>query len=65
MAHLSFLHINKKSQVAQIQEKITDFRRRNFQCLVSEDNVEVLKAMEEFQVKIIKFEHMSTSFLLI
>ncbi|XP_038982948.1 protein RST1 isoform X2 [Phoenix dactylifera] len=46
-------------EVAQIQDKISDFKRRNFQCLVSEDNVEVLKAKEEFQVKIIKFEHIT------
>ncbi|XP_010936627.1 protein RST1 isoform X1 [Elaeis guineensis] len=46
-------------EVAQIQDKISDFKRRNFQCLISEDNVEVLKAMEEFQVKIIKFEHIT------
>lgn len=48
-----------------VQEAIPDFKRRNLECLVSEDNAEVLKAMEGLEVKIINFEHMLTlSFIL-
>ncbi|KAJ0962529.1 hypothetical protein J5N97_027651 [Dioscorea zingiberensis] len=46
-------------EIIHVQEAIPDFKRRNVECLVSEDNAEVLEAMEGFEVKLINFEHMN------
>ncbi|URE08649.1 hypothetical protein MUK42_23257 [Musa troglodytarum] len=46
-------------EVANIQEAIPEFKRRNLECLVSEDNMELLNAMEKLEVKILKFEHIT------
>ncbi|KAJ8476053.1 hypothetical protein OPV22_019780 [Ensete ventricosum] len=46
-------------EVANIQEAIPEFKRRNIECLVSEDNMELLNAMEKLEVKILKFEHIT------
>ena len=50
-------------QVSLIEDSIPDFWRRNHECLTNEHNLEVLKAMENFQVEIIKFENMLVCFL--
>jgi hypothetical protein len=50
-------------QVSLIQDSVPDFLRRNHECFTNEHNLEVLKAMENFQVEIIKFEHMLVYFL--
>ncbi|KAF9605324.1 hypothetical protein IFM89_015979 [Coptis chinensis] len=44
-------------EVEHIQKNIPDFKRRNFEFLVSEDNPDVLRALERFAVKIITFQH--------
>ncbi|KAL5725459.1 hypothetical protein ACHQM5_008601 [Ranunculus cassubicifolius] len=44
-------------EVEHIQRSIPDFEKRNREFLVSEDNPDVLKAMEGFEVKIITFQH--------
>ncbi|XP_051222968.1 protein RST1 isoform X1 [Lolium perenne] len=46
-------------KVSLIQDSIPDFLRRNHECFTNEHNLEVLKAMENFQVEIIKFEHIN------
>ncbi|KAK1298001.1 hypothetical protein QJS10_CPB14g00074 [Acorus calamus] len=51
-------------EVKHIQESISDLKERNLECLISEDNDEILKAMEGFQVKIITFEHINRRRLL-
>lgn len=50
-------------QISLVQDSIPDFWRRNYECFTNEHNLEVLKAMENFQVEIIKFEHMLVYFL--
>uniref|UniRef100_M8CQR3 DUF3730 domain-containing protein n=1 Tax=Aegilops tauschii TaxID=37682 RepID=M8CQR3_AEGTA len=50
-------------KISLIQDSIPDFWRRNYECFTNEHNLEVLKAMENFQVEIIKFEHMLVYFL--
>ena len=50
-------------QISLIQDSIPDFGRRNYESFTNEHNMEVLKAMENFQVEIIKFEHMLVYFL--
>ncbi|PIA29308.1 hypothetical protein AQUCO_06100078v1 [Aquilegia coerulea] len=44
-------------EVEHIQRCIPDFKTANMQFLVSEDNPDVLRAMEGFEVKITTFEH--------
>ncbi|KAF5206766.1 Rst1 [Thalictrum thalictroides] len=44
-------------EVEQIQRCIPDFKTANMQFLVSEDNPDVLRAMEGFEIKIMTFEH--------
>ncbi|VAH72993.1 unnamed protein product [Triticum turgidum subsp. durum] len=46
-------------KISLIQDSIPDFWRRNYECFTNEHNLEVLKAMENFQVEIIKFEHIN------
>lgn len=46
-------------KVSLIQDSIPDFWRRNYECFTNEHNLEVLKTMENFQVEIIKFEHIN------
>lgn len=57
---LSFLLIytNIYFQVEHVQDLSSDFRETSLHCLVTEDNTEVLMAMEEFIINIINFEHM-------
>ena len=50
-------------QVSLFEDSIPDFWRRNHECFTNEHNLEVLKAMENFQVEIIKFENMLVCFL--
>ncbi|KAJ1684988.1 hypothetical protein LUZ63_016378 [Rhynchospora breviuscula] len=49
-------------KVVHVQQAIPDFKRRNFECFISENNPTVLNAMEELEVKIIRFEHTWLSF---
>ncbi|KAJ3694479.1 hypothetical protein LUZ60_009959 [Juncus effusus] len=44
-------------KVVVIQEAVDEFKKGNFELLISEENSEVLNAMEELQVEIIKYEH--------
>ncbi|VAH57368.1 unnamed protein product [Triticum turgidum subsp. durum] len=46
-------------KISLIQDSIPDFWRRNYESFTNEHNMEVLKAMENFQVEIIKFEHIN------
>ncbi|KAJ4765519.1 Protein RST1 [Rhynchospora pubera] len=46
-------------KVVHVQQAIPDFKRRNFECFISENNQTVLNAMEELEVEIIRFEHTS------
>ncbi|CAM0879759.1 unnamed protein product [Alopecurus aequalis] len=46
-------------KVSLLQDSIPDFWRRNHECFTNEHNLEVLKAMENLQVEIIKFEHIN------
>ncbi|KAJ3700903.1 hypothetical protein LUZ61_004608 [Rhynchospora tenuis] len=46
-------------KVVHVQQAIPDFKRRNFECFISENNPTVLNAMEELEVEIIRFEHTS------
>ncbi|XP_072999773.1 protein RST1 isoform X2 [Typha latifolia] len=46
-------------KVMLVQECIPDFKRRNFEVFIYEDNPEVLIAMEDLEVEIIKFEHIN------
>ncbi|GJN37363.1 hypothetical protein PR202_gb26305 [Eleusine coracana subsp. coracana] len=46
-------------KVSLIQDAIPDFWKQNYKVFTSECNVEVLKAMENFQDEIIKFEHIN------
>ena len=48
----------KLYQVEHILDTFPDFRETNLRCLVTEENMKVLMAMEEFEIKIINFEHM-------
>ncbi|KAF2308488.1 hypothetical protein GH714_009950 [Hevea brasiliensis] len=46
-------------EVSHIEKGISDFKRENMELLLSESDIDVLKAMEGFQVKIITHEHMN------
>ncbi|XP_058102922.1 protein RST1 isoform X2 [Magnolia sinica] len=46
-------------EVEHIRKGIPDFHRRSIESLISEDNLEVLRAMESLEVKIITFEHIT------
>lgn len=45
-------------QISLIKDAIPDFWRINYECFTTERNLEVLKAMDNFQAEIINFEHM-------
>lgn len=45
-------------KIEHILKAIPDFLKRSLEFLVSEDNPEIQKAMEELVVRIINFEHM-------
>ncbi|XP_010248610.1 PREDICTED: protein RST1 [Nelumbo nucifera] len=51
-------------EVDYIQKNIPDFKKRNVELLISEDNPDVLQAMEGFEVKIMTFEHITRRRLL-
>lgn len=44
-------------EVLHIQNNIADFKERNMELLTAETHTEVLRAMEKFEINIIKFEH--------
>ncbi|XP_028554714.1 protein RST1 isoform X2 [Dendrobium catenatum] len=44
-------------EIVKFQEIIPEFKEKILQCLLNECNAEVLEAMEEFEIKIINFEH--------
>lgn len=46
-------------EIVKFQEIIPEFKEKTLQCLFNEYNVEVLEAMEEFEIKIINFEHIN------
>ncbi|PKA49872.1 hypothetical protein AXF42_Ash004414 [Apostasia shenzhenica] len=46
-------------EILFIQETIPDFKEKCLQCLLNEDNAEVLEAIKEFEVKTINFEHIN------
>ena len=45
-------------QVPHIEKSIPDFKKRNLELLISETNPGAIRTMEEFEVKIITYEHM-------
>ncbi|XP_020534243.1 protein RST1 isoform X3 [Jatropha curcas] len=46
-------------EVSRIEKGLPDFKRENMELLLCETDVDVLKAMEGFQVKIITYEHIN------
>ncbi|XP_073159165.1 protein RST1 isoform X2 [Henckelia pumila] len=46
-------------EVIHIQRSIPDFSSRNMELLISQANPELLTAVEEFEVKIINYEHLT------
>ncbi|XP_042456938.1 protein RST1-like [Zingiber officinale] len=46
-------------EVRNVQEAIPEFKRKNLELLVSENNVKLLNAMEKLEVKILEFEHIN------
>ncbi|KAA8530205.1 hypothetical protein F0562_004914 [Nyssa sinensis] len=46
-------------EVPNVHKSIPDFKRRNMDLLISENDPEVLKAIERFEVKIITYEHLT------
>jgi len=45
-------------QVSQLENSIPDFKKMILELFFSETNPSVLKAMEDFHLKIIAYEHM-------
>ncbi|KAH0467444.1 hypothetical protein IEQ34_004682 [Dendrobium chrysotoxum] len=46
-------------EIVKFQEIIPEFKETMLQCFLNECNAEVLEAMEEFEIKIINFEHIN------
>ncbi|KAG6524249.1 hypothetical protein ZIOFF_014155 [Zingiber officinale] len=46
-------------EVRNVQEAIPEFKRKNLELLVSENNVKLLNGMEKLEVKILEFEHIN------
>ncbi|KAJ7970794.1 Protein RST1 [Quillaja saponaria] len=56
-ARTSALEALTQYEVPHLENNIPDFRKRNLELFFSETNPNVLRAMEDFQVKIIIYEH--------
>ncbi|RVX08694.1 Protein RST1 [Vitis vinifera] len=46
-------------EVPHIEKSIPDFKKRNLELLISETNPGAIRTMEEFEVKIITYEHIT------
>ncbi|KAE9585989.1 hypothetical protein Lalb_Chr24g0397171 [Lupinus albus] len=58
-ARISAVEALTQYEVSQLEKSIPDFKKRNLELLFSEKNPEVLKVMEDFQVKIVTHEHIN------
>ncbi|CAL0332493.1 unnamed protein product [Lupinus luteus] len=56
-ARISAIEALTQYEVSQLEKSIPDFKKRNLELLFSEKNSEILKVMEDFQVKIVTHEH--------
>ncbi|KAF3945724.1 hypothetical protein CMV_027929, partial [Castanea mollissima] len=59
MARTSAFEALTQYEVSHIEKNTPDFKKRSTELLFSESNPNVLKAMEEFQVKILTYEHIN------
>ncbi|KAG2383824.1 Protein RST1 Protein RESURRECTION 1 [Vigna angularis] len=57
-ARISALESLSQYEVSQLENSIPDFKKMILELFFSETNPNVLKAMEDFHVKIIAYEHM-------
>ncbi|RDX62949.1 Protein RST1, partial [Mucuna pruriens] len=58
-ARISALGALAQYEVSQLENIIPDFKKMNLELFFSETNPKVLKAMEDFHVKIITYEHIN------
>ncbi|XP_068334570.1 protein RST1 [Pyrus communis] len=58
-ARASSLEALAQYEISHIEQNIQDFKNRSMELLFSEANITVLKALEELQVKIITYEHLT------
>ncbi|KAK7381419.1 hypothetical protein VNO78_34092 [Psophocarpus tetragonolobus] len=58
-ARISSLEALAQYEVPQLENSIPDFKKMNLEMFFSETNPKVLKAMEDFHVKIIIYEHIN------
>ncbi|KAL1356400.1 hypothetical protein HN51_008419 [Arachis hypogaea] len=58
-ARVSALEALSQYEVSQLEKSIADFKKRTLELFVSETCPKILKAMEDFQVKIITHEHIN------
>ncbi|KAI5341216.1 hypothetical protein L3X38_020490 [Prunus dulcis] len=58
-ARASSLEALAQYEISHIEQNIQDFKKRTTELLFSETNITVLRAMEELQVKIITYEHLT------
>ncbi|KAH0984880.1 hypothetical protein GBA52_012057 [Prunus armeniaca] len=58
-ARASSLEALAQYEISHIEQNIQDFKKMTTELLFSETNITVLRAMEELQVKIITYEHLT------
>ncbi|XP_015879308.3 protein RST1 isoform X2 [Ziziphus jujuba] len=58
-ARISALEALAQYEVSHIEQRIPDFKKKYTELLVSEKDLLIVRAMEELQVKIITFEHIT------
>ncbi|XP_061373555.1 protein RST1 isoform X2 [Gastrolobium bilobum] len=58
-ARISALEALTQYEVLQLEKSIPEFKKMNLELFFSETNLNVLKVMEDFQVKIITYEHIN------
>ncbi|KAL5152789.1 Protein RST1 [Glycine soja] len=58
-ARISALEALAQYEVPQLENSIPDFKKMNLELFFSETNPKVLKAMEDFHVKLITYEHIN------
>ncbi|XP_019448328.1 PREDICTED: protein RST1 isoform X2 [Lupinus angustifolius] len=58
-ARISAVEALTQYEVSQLEKSIPDFKKRNLELFFSEKNPEVLKVMEDCQVKIVTDEHIN------
>ncbi|KAK7266047.1 hypothetical protein RIF29_18686 [Crotalaria pallida] len=58
-ARISAVEALTQYEISQLDKSIPDFKKRNLELFFSETNPEVLKVIEDFQVKIVTYEHIN------